>query len=597
MEDDLEKMYSKLGKNTKKILESNESVDIDELMADTNLKEAFNKMKGKTDDKKNYVTPGASAKENLEFAKGGEAAIKHFVDPECGKQYPENLRRLELECIYIGLLLNNPAAISMYYYVSSICLFADPRMINIYKGVLFTEGEAYAPAQAKANFNFATDSDDVYQLKVQLAECIKKSDFDFEKTYTELKKIFILRKAYNGIPIQEIKDKVAAITEYALYDQMTTEEVEAAIEQITATAKFKSAILNEGATGFLLKGDNSLTNGLDIPFKILSSVFKGFRQGKTIAYAMPSNSGKSRFTTYMAAYIAFVHKQKVLIISNEMSEEKIKLCLITTILNNPYIQKLHGQELRITEGDLLECKYKADNPGDVRVDEEGNVLQEENETHEQFLERLARVSTQFNMVTAATDWLDKQINNYIYFINITDHTNDELKKVITNYYYRYKVQYMFYDTLKTDTANIGNGEEIKRTATILSNLAQNLGIFIASSLQLTETSTLPVNLTVNDLAVSRTVKEVLDTLMLIKQIHNEDLDDYEYSEEEVDTKFYNLERYKDPNVRYYACVVDKNRAGAKPKVVFRLNLAYNEWFELGYLRLKTGKSGGNNYAD
>ena len=274
-----------------------------------------------------------------------------------------------------------------------------------------------------------------------------------------------------------------------------------------------------------------------------------------------------------------------------MSEEKVRLCLITTIINNPAIQKLHGQEIRKTEGELLECKYRPDNPSDVEVDEEGFVLKKENETQEEFVNRLTRVSTEFNKVTAATDWLDKQINNSIYFINITDHTNDELKKVITNYYYRYKVEYMFYDTLKTDTEHIGSGEEIKRTATILSNLAQNLKIFICSSLQLTESSTLPINLNVNDLAVSRTVKEVLDTLMLIKQIHNENLDDYEYSKEEVDTKFFDLERFKDPNVRYYACVVDKNRAGAKPKVVFRLNLAYNEWFELGYLRLKSGKSG------
>ena len=61
---------------------------------------------------------------------------------------------------------------------------------------------------------------------------------------------------------------------------------------------------------------------------------------------------------------------------------------------------------------------------------------------------------------------------------------------------------------------------------------------------------------------------------------------YEYSLNEVDTKFYDLEIPKDPDVRYYACVVDKNRAGAKPKVVFKLNLAYNYWEELGYLRLK-----------
>ena len=130
---------------------------------------------------------------------------------------------------------------------------------------------------------------------------------------------------------------------------------------------------------------------------------------------------------------------------------------------------------------------------------------------------------------------------------------------------------------------------MKKTATILSNLAQNLNIFIASSLQLTESSTLPINLNINDLAVSRTVKEVLDTLCLIKQIHNEDLGKYEYSLEEVDTEFLDLKKYKDPDVRYYACVVDKNRAGAKPKVLFRLNLAYNMWEEVGYLRLKSAQ--------
>ena len=587
---DLEKKYGNLGKSSGKYDISDAKNKLEDLINDEDLKEALRKMK-KEPEEKSYVTPGATQNTKVSDTQEVQHDIKDFIDPEVGLNYPEELRRLDLECIYIGLLLNNPAAISMYYYVLSICLFADPRMMNIYKGVLFTEGEAYAPSQAKEGFNFAVDSGDVYTLKNKLKKCVAQQNYDFEKIYTELKKIFILRKAYNGMPIQEIKDEIVNIIHYELYDQMTTEEVEAAIEQITATAKFKSAILNDGLTSFLVRGDNTLTNGLKLPFEILSSVFKGVRLGETMAYAMPSNSGKSRFTISLAAYIAFVHKKKVLIISNEMSEEKVRLCLITTIINNPAIQKLHGQEIRKTEGELLECKYRPDNPSDVEVDEEGFVLKKENETQEEFVNRLTRVSTEFNKVTAATDWLDKQINNSIYFINITDHTNDELKKVITNYYYRYKVEYMFYDTLKTDTEHIGSGEEIKRTATILSNLAQNLKIFICSSLQLTESSTLPINLNVNDLAVSRTVKEVLDTLMLVKQIHNENLDDYEYSKEEVDTKFFDLDRFKDPNVRYYACVVDKNRAGAKPKVVFRLNLAYNEWFELGYLRLKSGKSG------
>ena len=50
-----------------------------------------------------------------------------------------------------------------------------------------------------------------------------------------------------------------------------------------------------------------------------------------------------------------------------------------------------------------------------------------------------------------------------------------------------------------------------------------------------------------------------------------------------------IKDYDDPDERYYACVVDKNRAGAKPKLLFNLNLAYNRWVELGYLRLKDEK--------
>ena len=216
----------------------------------------------------------------------------------------------------------------------------------------------------------------------------------------------------------------------------------------------------------------------------------------------------------------------------------------------------------------------------------GYIVRQNVENQREFVKRLLKYSSDFRSIVEVTDWANKEIENSIHFINITDHTNEELKKVIMNYYYKEHIEYVFYDTLKTDTANIGIAEEIKRTATILSNLAQNFNMYICSTLQLAESNTLPVNLDVNDLAVSRTVKEVLDTLCLIKQINRDTLQNYEYSLNEVDTKFFDLKKYDDPDVRYYACVVDKNRAGAKPTLVFRLNLAYNVWEELGYLRLK-----------
>lgn len=500
--------------------------------------------------------------------------------------FPRELSDDDLERQYIGLLLTDPRLIKKYFYVYEDCYFEDPELLNIYKSIIFTEGGAYTTEQAKKGFSFAKDNEKVYALKSKLKKEVRDQDYDMEQIYIDLKKLFVLRKNYLAIPIQNIQEKVMEIKEYELYDKMSVEEVESAVVQVNDTEKFKRAVLNEGLTSFLQLGDNNLTNGLPLPFPILTQVFKGIRKGETMAFAMPSNAGKSRFTIDIAAHTAFVHHKKVLVISNEMSEEKMRLCLITTILNNKEIQKQHGIEISKTEGELLEFKFRPDDPKKVKTDEEGFVVKEEKEKQKDFAKRLLEVSQEFKDVIAVTNWVNKQINNSIHFINITDHTNDELKKVIMNYYYKEKIEYVFYDTLKTDTANIGIGEELKKTATILSNIAQNFGIYICATLQLAETDTLPVNLTVNDLAVSRTVKEVLDTLALIKQIHRDSLQNYEYSLNEVDTKFFDLKKFDDPDVRYYACVVDKNRAGAKPTLVFRLNLAYNVWEELGYLRLK-----------
>lgn len=507
-------------------------------------------------------------------------------EEETGSIYPNKLSNIPLERTYMGLLLSDPKLIVKYYFLFEDCYFEDESILNIYKSVLFTEGGAYTPEIAKQGFNFSRDSEQVYKLKNQLKAEVANKTYNMEKIYLDLKKLFVLRKNYLAIPIKSIQDKVVEITDYILYDKMSVEEVESAIIQVNDTEKFKRAVLNRNLTSFLEMGDNNLRNGLSLPFPILTSVFKGIRKGETMAFAMPSNCGKSRFTIDLAAHTALVHKKKVLIISNEMSEEKMKLCLITTIINNPEIQKLHGYEISKTEGELLEFKFRADDPKKVDVDEKGFIIRKKDEKQGDFVNRLMKESTEFKNTVAITDWANKEIKNSIYFINITDHTNDELKKVIMNYYYKEQIEYVFYDTLKTDTANIGVPEEIKRTATILSNLAQNFNLYICSTLQLAESDTLPVNLDVNDLAVSRTVKEVLDTLCLIKQINRDTLKNYEYSLKEVDTKFYDLKKYDDPDVRYYACVVDKNRAGAKPTLVFRLNLAYNVWNELGYLRLK-----------
>lgn len=570
--DSMDNIYDLL--NSIKVTRKNEKYinEIKHLLATENYMEALKKMRELK----------AKEKEKDE----DEEYIEMELEDEADGAYPKQLSNIELEHIFIGMLLENPKLIAKYYFLFDICMFEDDEMLNIYKSVLYNEGSKYSSEPAKNKFNFSKDSEKVYDLKNKLRKDVRDKGYKIEKIYSELRKLFILRKAYLETPEENIQEKIVEITNYELYDKMSTEEVESTIEQVKVTQKFKQAVLSSNLVEFLESGDNELANGLEYPFPILTEVFKGIRKGETTAIAMPSNSGKSRLTIDIAAYTALVHKKKVLIISNEMSEEKMKLCLITTILNNPEIQKIHGQKVKISEGELLEFKFKPDNKKSVKLDEEGYILKEEGETQRQFVKRISENSSEYNKVIKAIEWASKQIKNSIYFINITDHTNDELKKVIINYYYKEQIEYVFYDTLKTDTANIGNTEEIKKTATILSNLAQNFNIYICSTLQLAESTTSPINLNVNDLAVSRTVKEVLDTLCLMKQISRDNYDDYEFSLNEVDTKFFDLEKSSNPDVRYYACVVDKNRAGAKPKLLFKLNLAYNSWEEQGYLRLK-----------
>ena len=502
------------------------------------------------------------------------------------EKYPKELINIKLEYAYVGLLLDNPKSISKYYLSYEDSRFSDDMALNLYKSILFTEGGGYAPENIKRDFSYPKTSNEIYALKQKLKAEAAQSNYTIERVYTKIKKLFLLKKYFINAPTRAIQEDILDIKNYNRYKTMTVEELESIVSQVGIKRGISEGRLNSSVTQFLLDGESTLTSGISLPFKILTKVFKGLRVGETMSFAMPSNSGKSRFTINLAAHIAFVENKKVLIISNEMSEEKMKLCLLTTVINNPEIQKKFGRKIRVTEGELLEFKFKPDNPKDVKTDKEGYMAMQDNETREHFIKRLKKYSSSFNDVVAASDWMDTQKDNSICFMHVAEHSNEDLRKIIINYYYKEGVEYVFYDTLKTDIEHIGNGEEIKKTATVLSNLAQKYKLFIGSTLQLLESTTAPINLTINDMAASRTVKEVLDTLCLFKQISAESYKDYEYSEIEESKQYKDLEVYENPDIRYYACVVDKNRAGAKPKLLFKLNLAYNEWFELGHLRMK-----------
>ena len=145
-----------------------------------------------------------------------ELADNEEIEEQTGV-YPKRLSDAKLEETFIGLLLKDPKLIVKYYFLFDECYFEDEAMLNIYKSVLFTEGAAYTPEIAKNGFNFSRDSEKVYKLKNELKAMVAKKEYDVEKIYIDLRKLFVLRKNYLAIPIKNIQDKVVEIKDYILF--------------------------------------------------------------------------------------------------------------------------------------------------------------------------------------------------------------------------------------------------------------------------------------------------------------------------------------------------------------------------------------------
>ncbi len=256
---------------------------------DKEIKEQKKADDEKADNEKNESIDDFDEKEDDEPDKYSQY---YEEEKEEEAKYPEKLLNEELEETFIGMLLNNPKAMSMYYILHEDCYFESAELLNIYKEILFTEGQAYAPEIAKRGYNFATETNEMIDYREDLREKYANKNYNLEKIYVELRKLFVIRKSYLGMPIATTQEKIVEIVDYELYDKMSIEEVKAAVEQVTVTQKFKSAVLSEGVSRFLTRGENNLTTGLSIPFKIISSVFKGIRKGETMSFAMPSNCRK-----------------------------------------------------------------------------------------------------------------------------------------------------------------------------------------------------------------------------------------------------------------------------------------------------------------
>lgn len=92
---------------------------------------------------------------------------------------------------------------------------------------------------------------------------------------------------------------------------------------------------------------------MPFPWYMYNEYFLGMRETKLLFEGFLSNEGKTRKLVLLAAYVALVQNENFFLMSNEMDEEDLRSCLITTVINNKDFQELHGVVLEKPEKEIV----------------------------------------------------------------------------------------------------------------------------------------------------------------------------------------------------------------------------------------------------
>ena len=87
-----------------------------------------------------------------------------FIEDEDFK-FPDEITDEHLEFVYDGLLLNSPRAISRFYFLYDDCFFSNAMLDNVYRSILFREGDEFSSELARKDFKLPKTMDEDYEFK------------------------------------------------------------------------------------------------------------------------------------------------------------------------------------------------------------------------------------------------------------------------------------------------------------------------------------------------------------------------------------------------------------------------------------------------
>ena len=497
---------------------------------------------------------------------------------------------VQSEMCFVGALLSNTDLYINYgNFMRSKYDFSDPVVRFLYDN-LETYYLTFSQTIDETKMNvFMSQNDERLKTYKQykgyktIEQYIRFADVnDVDNYFTTVKKFSLLREyEKNGFPVDKIM-------RHSRFDSMTASDI---YRIIRVKADKINTVISAGTEAVELTSNNVETinsyidvpmMGLLTPWYLYNEMFLGLLNEDIILEGFLSNEGKTRKLMLLAAYVSLVQNKSFLFMSNEMSEKKLRACLITTVLNNKEFKELHGVKLMKPEKEIKLGVYR-DRTGDLirrKIDDDGNYT----ETKDEFLKRIQQESDEYWDVIKVGKWIDEHDNGKLLFKDVGDDYSDrqiefELRKyktVMNGVYYGY-------DTLKGYRSE--EWSTIKQSATRIKEITKELGLSGFLVFQLTDDTVFTdiFSLSSNNIAGAKGIKHVTDALTLGKRIPHESYYLYQVVIEN-DEWGEPIAKDLDYKKQYFAIKADKNRDGDKDKIMaFEIDLNYNIWDNVGYL--------------
>ena len=360
---------------------------------------------------------------------------------------------------------------------------------------------------------------------------------DVDNYYQIVKKYSLVREyGRNGFPVEKIINSKK-------FDSMTANDI---YRIIRIKADRINTVINAGEEAVELTEGNSLllekylekpAFGVHFPWVMYDEYFLGMRLGKVFFEGLVSNAGKSRKLMMLAAYTSLVQGISFLFMSNEMNEEDLRSCLITTVLNNKPFQELHGIKRNKPEKEIVLGVYH---------DDEGNIIRRKINDDGEFIESLEdyvkRVSStkEYKDLKTVTDWIDNHNQGKLLFKDICDdYSIEAIEFELRKAKMVHNILYYGFDTLKGYQTD--DWSSLKQMATRLKEITNELQMFGMAVFQLTDDTVFTdvFQLSSMNISTSKGIKHVCDILTLGKKLIKEEYHKYQYIPFEINDQWGN----------------------------------------------------------